>query len=369
MSLLEVRRIECRYRGRAAVRGLSFAVENGELCCLLGPSGGGKTTVLRAIAGLEPLAAGQISLDGRVLSTPRRQTPPERRGVGLVFQQYALFPHLSARDNIGFGLHRESARQRRRRVDAALATVDLDAREALRYPQELSGGQQQRVALARALVLEPQLLLLDEPFSNLDATLRRQLNLELKALLKKKKISALLVTHDQEEAFGFADSMGLLHDGQLQQWDTPYNLYHRPQSRFVARFVGHGCFIPGQLLDNRLVRTALGDFPHSSDQGGPALAPGPVDVLLRPDDVLYDRDSAIRCTVLEKLFAGDRILYTLRIARGEIIQALLPSHLDFELAQEIGVSTDLEHLILFPSQGAIAAPGAAPGERQTSAAP
>ncbi len=341
-ALLAVQGIECRYGGDTAVEALSFTIDEGELCCLIGPSGCGKTTVLRAIAGFEPLHAGSISFAGRILSAPGRRVPPEEREIGLVFQDYALFPHMTVRANVGFGLHRQPPSERRRAVDELLELVRLQG-EAKRYPHELSGGQQQRTALARALATRPRLLLLDEPFSNLDAGLRRALNLELKEWLETRRTAALLVTHDQEESFAFAERMGLLRGGKLQQWDTAYNLYHRPQNRFVARFIGQGCFLPGLVGEDGRVETELGRFPVGNH------APGAeVEVLVRPDDILHDREGQLACRVAERLFSGDRMLYTLRLPSGAEIRALMPSHLDFPVGEKIGIRPDLEHLIAFP---------------------
>lgn len=218
------------------VRGLSLGLDSGRIACLLGASGCGKTTVLRAIAGFEPLDAGEIRLNGRMLSSTRLCVEPERRRVGMVFQDYALFPHLSVRGNVAFGLQRSSAAQRARRVADMLDLVGLQA-FADRYPHELSGGQQQRVALARALAPEPDLLLLDEPFSNLDVDARERLACELRDILKSAGRTALMVTHNQAEAFAIADHIGVMQCQCLAQWDTPDALRHRPASAEVARFI------------------------------------------------------------------------------------------------------------------------------------
>ncbi|HLU79574.1 MAG TPA: ABC transporter ATP-binding protein [Burkholderiaceae bacterium] len=218
------------------VKDLCLGLKQGHIGCLLGSSGCGKTTILRAIAGFEPLRAGEIRLAGRCLSRPDQAVEPQARQVGMMFQDYALFPHLSVEDNVGFGLRRLDKAQRRARVNDMLELVGLsDARH--RYPHELSGGQQQRVALARALAPEPGLLLLDEPFSNLDVDTRERLAFELRDILKKTGHTALLVTHNQAEAFAIADRIGVMDRGRILQWDTPYALHHAPTSPFVADFV------------------------------------------------------------------------------------------------------------------------------------
>ncbi len=218
------------------VDNLSLRLEEGHIGCLLGASGCGKTTVLRAIAGFEPLRAGSISLGTTTLSAPGRQIAPEHRHVGMMFQDYALFPHLNVEKNIAFGLRRWDKQRRRQRVDELLLLVGLE-HSGQRYPHELSGGQQQRVALARALAPEPELLLLDEPFSNLDVDTRERLAFEVRDILKATGHTAILVTHNQAEAFAIADRIGVMQNGVIAQWDTPYGLHHNPVSAGVADFV------------------------------------------------------------------------------------------------------------------------------------
>jgi len=221
---------------KAVVRDLSLRLDDGHIGCLLGASGCGKSTILRAIAGFEPVRGGHIALDGSVISSVDIQQPPERRGVGMMFQDYALFPHLSVADNVGFGLRKRERSARRARVKALLDLVGLE-HAAGSFPHELSGGQQQRVALARALAPEPDLLLLDEPFSNLDVDTRERLAFEVRDILKQTGHTAILVTHNQAEAFAIADRIGVMDQGSIVQWDTPYNLHHHPADAFVADFV------------------------------------------------------------------------------------------------------------------------------------
>ncbi|MBO6752782.1 MAG: ABC transporter ATP-binding protein, partial [Spongiibacter sp.] len=282
--MLQVQDIQCRYDDTNVVSDVRFHVNQGDICSLLGPSGCGKTTILRAIAGFQPLHRGKILLNDRCLSEPGLQLTPEQRNIGMVFQDYALFPHLNVFDNIRFGLSKLSAAKQREQVRRMLSLVRLDGIEE-RFPHELSGGQQQRIALARALAPSPQLLLMDEPFSNLDAELRKQLSVEVRDILKELGISAILVTHDQHEAFAFSDHVGLLYHGKLQQWDTPFNLYHEPANRIVADFIGEGCFLPGMIGDeSNTVNTELG--PLMGNRAYPWPSGTPVDVLLRPDDVV-----------------------------------------------------------------------------------
>ncbi|MFP5505208.1 MAG: ABC transporter ATP-binding protein, partial [Gammaproteobacteria bacterium] len=232
-SLLEVEAIEVRYGAVTVVQALNCQLGQGRIGCLLGPSGCGKTTVLRAIAGFEPVTAGEIRLGGRVVSRSGWVVPPERRQVGMVFQDFALFPHLTIAANVGFGIRDLSAAQRDARVNELLELVGLGAYAKV-YPHQLSGGQQQRVALARAIAPRPSLLLMDEPFSSMDVELREQLAREVRGILRHEGITAVLVTHDQLEAFVMADEIGVMHGGRLEQWGSAYDLYHRPASRFVA---------------------------------------------------------------------------------------------------------------------------------------
>lgn len=221
---------------RHVIKDVSLEVERGHIACLLGASGCGKSTLLRAIAGFEAVRAGEIRLDGQVMSSLSVQRLPEQRGVGMMFQDYALFPHLSVAENVGFGLRRLPKAARLHRVAEMLELVGLSHAGA-DFPHELSGGQQQRVALARALAPAPALLLLDEPFANLDVDMRERLAFELRDMLKATGFTALLVTHNQAEAFAIADRIGVMNDGQLLQWDTPSHLREAPQPGFVAQFI------------------------------------------------------------------------------------------------------------------------------------
>lgn len=345
--LLHVDDLECRYDTTVVTQHVSFALKRGDICCLLGPSGCGKTTLLRAIAGFEPVAAGRITLDGERLSDPATLVAPEKRQVGMVFQDYALFPHLTIEANIAFGLRRLPAEQRRERVATLLELVGLTSL-AKRYPHELSGGQQQRVALARALAPQPRLLLLDEPFSNLDVELRRQLSQEVRRILKQLGISAIMVTHDQHEAFALADQVGVFYGGRLQQWDTPYNLYHEPTTRFVANFVGQGFFVPGIMKDHETVSTEIGDI--TGNRAYPFTTGVPVDVLLRPDDIVLDAQSSLQAVVEQRTFAGSSTLYRLRLPSQQTVDASFNSHHAFVPGERIPVRIQADHLILFERQ-------------------
>ncbi|MBX3677531.1 MAG: ABC transporter ATP-binding protein [Rhodocyclaceae bacterium] len=351
MPLLELKNISHAYGNHTVVNNLSCALQEGAIGCLLGPSGCGKTTVLRAIAGFEPIHGGEIHLKGSVVSSPALNIPPEQRRIGMVFQDYALFPHLNVSANIAFGLRGAAASERRSRVDELLVTVGL-AGAGEKYPHELSGGQQQRVALARALAPKPHLLLLDEPFSNLDVDLRERLSLEVRDILKQSGITAILVTHDQHEAFAVADEIGIMHEGRIQQWDTPYNLYHRPANRFVADFVGQGVFLTGNVLNPREVEIELGrltgSIPSECTAGCDACGKGcQVSVLLRPDDIVHDDAAATQAEVVAKAFRGAEFLYTLKLPSGVRLLSLVPSHHNHDIGEKIGIRLDVDHVVVF----------------------
>jgi iron(III) transport system ATP-binding protein len=295
-NALEIANISKSYNGKCVINALSFNLEKGSIGCLLGESGSGKTTALRCIAGFEQIQSGSIFIDGSLMSSTTICIPPENRQLGMVFQDYALFPHLSVKKNVIYGLGRMSKQKQDRRVMEMLDLVGLSG-DAEKYPHELSGGQQQRVALARALAPNPDLLLLDEPFSNLDVGLRERLSVEVRRILKELGISALLVTHNQNEAFAMADTIGVLKDGCLEQWDTAYNLYHRPQSQYVADFVGEGVLLQGEVTAEDEVQTKLGTlkgrFSYPCRNGCPA------NVLIRPEDIIHDDDSPLKAKIFK----------------------------------------------------------------------
>ncbi|MES9876071.1 MAG: ABC transporter ATP-binding protein [Candidatus Sedimenticola sp. PURPLELP] len=343
-QLLEINELQCGYGDQQVVDGLTLNIAPGMISCLLGPSGCGKTTVLRAIAGFEPLTGGGISLKGELISSPGHTTPPDKRGLGMMFQDYALFPHLSVTDNITFGLRKLSRRERRDEADGLLELVGLES-YGERFPHELSGGQQQRVALARALAPRPELLLLDEPFSNLDVELRERLAIDVRDILKASGTAALFVTHDQHEAFVMGERIGIMNQGRIVQWDTPFNLYHEPNDRFVADFIGEGRFLNGNLTEPNRVTTPLGTISGNRAYNWPRGCR--VEVLLRPDDVHLNEHHELKCRISERAFRGAETLYTVKLPDGGELLSLMPSRYDFAIGLEIGVDIDADHLILF----------------------
>ena len=303
------------------VDGVSFEVAPGRILALLGPSGCGKTTTLRLIAGFETPDSGTIAIDGHIVQGTGQAVPPEKRRVGMVFQDYAIFPHLSVAENVRFGLSRSATREAR--VAEMLALVGL-ADEGERMPHELSGGQQQRIALARALAPRPAVLLLDEPFSNLDAALRGAVRQEVKALLRASDTTAIFVTHDQEEALFLGDEVAVMRDGRIEQVGPAERVFHAPRTRFVAEFVGQSDFIPGMVTLAGL-ETALGTLPAP-----PVLVPGKaVSVAVRPDDVRLLADPQGTAVVLSRQFLGIAYIVSVRLADGNVVRSWQSHRQDF----------------------------------------
>ena len=346
IELLQVKNLFLSFGREEIIKGVSFVLEPGEIGCLLGPSGCGKTTLLRTIAGFEKIQQGEIMLDGLTISSDTVYVAPEQRGIGMVFQDYALFPHLSVSENIGFGIPKNNRKERKRTIDKLLELVGL-VDSARAFPHELSGGQQQRVALARAIAPEPKLLLMDEPFSNLDVTLRDKLTVEVRDILKTAGITALMVTHNQVEAFSVADSVGVVFDGSIQQWDSAYNVYHRPSTLEVATFVGDGAIIRGTVVNPQQVSCGLGEL--TGDLSLPCESGCHVDLLVRPEDVLHNDDSTVKARILHKSFRGPNILYKLELQSQETCLALVSSHHDHKLGEFIGIVPEVENLVVFPS--------------------
>ena len=350
---LQISNLTVQYAGRSkvAVDDVTFALQAGQIGVLIGPSGCGKTTLLRAVAGLERASSGSISLGPQVISSSTVHLAPEQRHMGMVFQDYALFPHLDVARNVAFGIAQLPAKERAYRTAEVLELVGMPT-AGKRFAHELSGGQQQRVALARALAPSPRLLLLDEPFSNLDVDLRERLAHEVRGILKEAGATALFVTHDQLEAFAIGDRIGVMQNGRLHQWDKAYELYHRPASRFVADFIGHGVFAPAQITQRQtgvVVSTALGDLTDLQECPVPSdYAGGLCDVLLRADDIVHDDNSQVRAQIVRKAFRGSEFLYSLRLATGEAVLAHVPSHHDHAVGEWIGIRAEVDHVVTFP---------------------
>ena len=365
MALLELRRVGKRFGADRppAVDELTLSLEAGRILALLGPSGCGKTTTLRLIAGFEAPDAGEIAIGGRVVARAGDGgVPPEERGVGVVFQDYALFPHLSVEANVAFGVSRLPRPQRRARVRGMLELVGLEDL-ASRYPHELSGGQQQRVAAARALAPAPTLLLLDEPFSNLDADLRAQMRDEVQKILRTTGTTAIFVTHDQEEAFTIADEVGVLNQGRLEQLGTPETIYHHPATPFVAEFVGAADFLPGLVTAQGIV-TEIGVFGNVDGRGWGEK----VRVMIRPDDVTFVPDAAGAAVLLQRSFRGSENLYRLGLPSGHRVHSSQPSSAAFAIGLRVRPEANVLHVVAFPDGGPDMAP-TPPDARRAPAQP
>lgn len=302
-SGLTLRGISKNYGNVRAVSGLDLEIASGELITLLGPSGCGKTTILRLIAGFEKPDGGTISLGGREVAGGGHWVPPENRGIGMVFQDYALFPHLTVRENVGFGLMRTKPSEREARIGRMLSLVGLEGMGD-RYPYQLSGGQQQRVAMARAMAPAPLALLLDEPFSNLDAGLRVQMRRELRQILKEAGMTAVMVTHDQKDALAISDRVAVINEGRLEQIGEPREIYQFPANRFVARFVGQTNLLEGVLIGNQ-VRTPFGPVPCSHTHGLPDKSE--VLVSVRPDSFEVDAQGPFDGRVSSVVYGGNSV--------------------------------------------------------------
>jgi iron(III) transport system ATP-binding protein len=344
-SILELRSVSCAYdRSKPAIHDISFSGREGEILCLLGPSGCGKTTILRAIAGFEPVRSGQIFLSGRLVSSSSETIPTEERRVGMVFQEYALFPHLCVADNIAFGLGHLSRAERKCRVQEMLQLTGLEGLDR-RYPHELSGGQQQRAALSRALVQNPVLLLLDEPFSNLDPDMAGRMRQEVHALLRRTKTTTILVTHDHDEAFAMADRIAVLNQGVLEQMDSPELIYHLPATRFVADFVGQADFITGQIQQGT-VHTELGEFPDTlnSAEGSTVV------VMIRPDDIHLMPNKSAESRIVARQFRGSENLYTIRLPSGQVVHSSESSTSVYQEGTAVELRVSATHTVLFPAE-------------------
>jgi len=344
-ALLNVQNLSASYQGLPVLENTNLQVQKYDIVCLLGNSGCGKTTLLRSIAGLHEITQGQIELDQKLLSNASKTLAPEFRNIGMMFQDLALFPHLTIYENVAFGIRKQAKSFIKSRVEHVLALVDIQQSQYKKYPHELSGGQQQRVALARAIAPQPTLLLLDEPFSSLDPELREQLATQVRDILKQEQVTTVMVTHDQKEAFVMADWVGVMHQGEIVQFDTPYNIYHQPTSRFVADFVGLGDLIPVQITAHNTVRSVFGEI--KGEIPAHFELHQEYDLLVRPDDIPHDDDSPIKAIIEEKRFLGAEFIYTLRLPNGQKLSCYAPSHHNHPIGQPLGIRLELEHLVLF----------------------
>ncbi len=343
MTIIELIKVSKSYPNSKlpAALDVSLKVEEGEVLALLGPSGSGKTTLLRLIAGFEAPDEGVVLLKGNIVSEQGVALPPEKRGVGMVFQDYALFPHLDVAENVAFGLRRMSRSEKNKKVFNILEMVGLSD-FAKRYPHELSGGQQQRIALARALAPDPAVVLLDEPFSSLDPDMCVRMREDVSEILQKTGSTAVLVTHDHEEAFSMADKVALLNEGRLEQLDTPEGIYHTPVSPFVADFVGKADFITGVVEGGKIV-TEIGCLENTSrfPEGAEVM------VMIRPDDIDLRPNPKGHATVLERQFRGSENYYRLRLSSGQIIHSGQHSVSVYPVGLQVDLQLQITHVVAF----------------------
>ncbi|MGR5176847.1 ABC transporter ATP-binding protein [Vibrio parahaemolyticus] len=340
-TALSIENLSCKYDEQTILEALSLQVEQGEIVCLLGASGCGKTTLLKAIAGLIPLSQGTMTLGQRVIDDGEAWLPPEQRNIGMIFQDYALFPHLTVAQNVAFGLKGVTKSQQEAIVNEMLTLVHLE-QFSDRYPHQLSGGQQQRVAIARSLAYKPDLLLLDEPFSNIDTQVRHELIQQIRKIFKKQGVTAIFVTHSREEAFAFADKMAVMNQGVIEQYGSASELYFCPSSRFVADFLGGGSYLAAHYLSGTLFETAIGQIEASSCT---LIEPGQqCQLLLRPQHVQLSASESSSIEVLEQHFMGDHCRYVIDIEGTKIVATSMEA---LEVGQSVAVSVESQGIVAF----------------------
>ena len=340
---LQIENVSLSIEGDSILENLNLNVDEHEILSIIGPSASGKSSLLRMIAGFENINSGKIKLNNSIVDDMVTKVEPQKRNIGIIFQDLALFPHLNCKDNILFGISKNCIDQKLNRLDRLASLLGI-SQILESFPHEISGGQQQRVAIARALAPKPEILLLDEPFSALDEELKETLILDVKKLLKEEKITTIVITHNIKEAFQLSDKIAFLDNKKIMQCDTAYNLYHKPLTKDIAQFCGIGSFINGSVVDMNHVSTNLGKLFGDTSK----FAPGSkVNVMIRPDDIVHDDGSTQSAKVVEKIFHGSDFLYKLELTKDEIVFCYTSSHHNHAINEVIGIKPEIDHLIIF----------------------
>ena len=350
-NFLEIKNVDFTIGGKSKVKNASFVIENeGETLCILGPSGIGKTTILRTIAGLEEIEKGSIKLNGKLISSKDKHVEPEYRNVSLAFQDNSLFPHYTVEKNILLGTERNKTKKKKKLTFKEIVDL-LDISKILeKYPHEISAGEAQRASLARALLTQPALLLLDEPLSNVDQSFKEEIQVRLKKILSKLKITTIIVTHDSYEAFYLGHKCAIILDGQIKQFDDPYNVYHFPNSVEVVNFLNRGILIPAKVtgensLENKDLGTINGNFIKHYPKGSN------VQLLLQPEDLEHDDKSNLKLEVVDRKFRGTNFIYTLKTSSDLLIPVFVHSHHEHqhEADEKFGIKRPIhiDHIVCF----------------------
>ncbi len=350
-NFFEIKNVDFKVGGKTKVANVSFEIKNeGDIICLLGPSGIGKTTILRTIAGLEKIEKGSIELKGNVLSSGKKNIEPEDRNISLAFQDNSLFPHYTVEKNILLGAERnEGKNDNQINVQEIIELLDIFS-ILNKYPHQISAGEAQRASLARSLVTKPDLLLLDEPLSNVDQSFKEEIQEKLKKILKNSKITTIIVTHDSYEAFYLGSKCGIILDGQLKQYDDPYNVYHLPNSIEVVNFLNRGVLIPAKVtspksLENEDLGTISGNFIKSFNIGSE------VKLLIQPEDLQHDDSSNLKLEVVDRKFRGSNFIYTLKTDKNILIPVLVHSHHihKHKIEEKFGIKRPIhiDHIVCF----------------------
>jgi len=350
-NFLQILNVDFVIGGKTKVKNASFSIENeGDTLCILGPSGIGKTTILRTIAGLEKIDKGSIKLNGKILSSKKENIEPEHRNISLAFQDNSLFPHYSVEKNILLGAERNNGKKRKKISFKEIIKL-LDISKILfKYPHEISAGEAQRASLARSLLTQPDLLLLDEPLSNVDQSFKEEIQVKLKKILSNLKITTIIVTHDSYEAFYLGNKCAIVLDGQVKQFDDPYNVYHFPNSIEVVNFLNRGILIPAEVtspksLINKDLGTITGNFIKPFPIGSK------VELLIQPEDLQHDDSSNLKLEVVDRKFRGSNFIYTLKTLSNKLIPVFVHSHHihQHEVEDRFGIKRpiNIDHIVCF----------------------